>query len=207
MRNLHLGEHVGNSRVWVGLGVEHQSSNSSGKDEERGSSGDDTDGPLGQQGDDVDDSLLISVGEVVVSGGHVSEGSGLVHLENSSVEVLAGSVELSAVSNILFSISFVVSVLVKEILKEDTVLLIEESESQSGLLGLNENLALVSGNPVIRNGSGSMGVFHLNEVRSIGLVSSFSGVSSRVGVTSGPLEVDVISDSGVEVLRDKVVLG
>jgi len=51
-----------------------------------------------------------------------------------------------------------------------------------------------------------MGVLHLDEVRSISLVSSFSGVSGGVGVASSPLEMDVISDSGVEVLGNEVVL-
>jgi len=137
----------------VRLGVEHQTSNSSSDDEERSSSSNDSDGPLRQQGDDVDDSLLISVREVVVSGGHVSEGSGLVHLENSSVEVLASSVELSAVSNVLFGVSFVVSVGGKEIGHENAVLLVKEGESQSGGFGLNEDLSLVRGDPVIGGGS------------------------------------------------------
>lgn len=46
---------------------------------------------------------MISVGEVVVSGGHVVEDSSLVHLENSSIEVWFSSVQQSAVGNILFS--------------------------------------------------------------------------------------------------------
>lgn len=103
-------------------GVEHQTGNDSGDDEGDGSNDNDGDGPCWQQGDNVDLSPLVSVGEVVVSAGHVVEGSSLVHLENSSIEVLAGGIQKSTVSDILFTdLSWVSS----------TVGLVEHGKSKS----------------------------------------------------------------------------
>jgi len=46
----------------------------------------------------------------------------------------------------------------------------------------------------------------LDDIGSVSLISSLSCISSGVGVTSGPLEVDVISLSHRQVIGDEVVL-
>jgi len=191
----------------VALSVEHSSSDSSSSSEEDRSSDNDSDGPVRKKRDDVDDTLLISVREVVVSSVHVVEGSSLVHLEDSSVEVLAGSIELSAVSNISFSVSGVVSVGGEDLSSSEAVLLIEGGESNSGGGILEEDLRGIRVDPSIGDGISVVRSLNLNHVRSVSLISSFSSISGGVSVASGPLEVDVISNSSVQVLRDKVVLG
>jgi len=45
----------------------------------------------------------------------------------------------------------------------------------------------------------------LNDVASVSLVSSFSSISGWVLIASSPLEVNVISNSGVEIRWDEVV--
>jgi len=145
----------------------------------------------------------------VVSSAHVEESSSLVHLENSSVEVVGGGIELSAVSDIFLSVSFVVSVGGEELSdgKASAGILIESGHSNSGVGILEHNLLGVRRNPGIGDGLGIVGVNDLNKVGSISSIGSLSGVSSGVSVAASPLEVDVISDSGIEVLRDKIVLG
>jgi len=44
----------------------------------------------------------------VVSGVHVVVGSGVIHLDQTSVEVLRGSVQFSAVSDVILGISGIV---------------------------------------------------------------------------------------------------
>jgi len=48
-------------------------------------------------------------------------------------------------------------------------------------------------------------VSNLNPVASISSVSSFSGVTSGVGVASSPLEVNIVSNSSVQIRWDKIV--
>jgi len=52
-----------------------------------------------------------------------------------------------------------------------------------------------------------MGVDHLDDVGSIGLSGTFTSISGRVLVTSCPLEVDVVTESDVEILWNEVVFG
>jgi len=137
---LELGEQVSNSRVRVSLSVEHETSDSSSSDEKNGSGNDQRDSPCGEERDDVDGSLLITVGEVVVTSVHEVERSSSVHLENSSVEVLRSSVELSAVLNIFFGVSSVVSVGGEELSSSEAVGLIEGGELNSSRGGLDEDL-------------------------------------------------------------------
>jgi len=96
--------------MWILLGVEHSKSNSNGEESQDGTSDNDSDSPVRQQRNDVDNSLLVSVGEVVVSGVHVMVGSGVIHLNQTSVEIWRSSIQFSAVSLIVFSISCIVTV-------------------------------------------------------------------------------------------------
>jgi len=100
----------------VRFGIESSSSNTSGSQEQNGSGDNNTDGPIGQHVEDKDNGLLSSVGEVVVSGGHVVESNllagGLVHSDGSSIEVRSlGSIELHAVLRIGLGITGIVCVL------------------------------------------------------------------------------------------------
>jgi len=206
MLDLHLGEDVGNCGVRVRLGVEHHEGNSSSSNEENGSNDDNSNSPGWQQGINVDNSLLISVREVVVSGVHVMESSGEVHLDNSSIESLVSSIQLSAVSRVSFSISLVFSSSLELSLSLASLLVkVLESESKVGIL--QEDSLGVRLGPCLGNWDGVPCVVDLGNVGSIGLGSSFSGVTSGVLVASSPLEVNVISESDVKVLRNKVVLG
>jgi len=139
-QHLELGEEVSNSRVRVSLSVEHSSGNSSSSNKEDRSGNNHTDSPVRQERDDVDGPLLISVREVVVSSVHEVESSSSVHLENSSIEILAGGIELSAVLNILLSVSSVVSVGGKDLSSSKAVLLIEGRKSDSSGRVLKEDL-------------------------------------------------------------------
>jgi hypothetical protein len=183
--------------VRVVLGVEHSEGNSSSSNEESSSGKDDSESPAWQQRKDGKGSLLISVGEVVVSGGHVVEDSGLVHLEDSSIEVLRSSVQQSAVSNILF---------VGVLWVSSAVGLVEEGKSKSSSSifeqWLESSVELSIGNWVVVGFR-----VDLNEVRSIGLIGSFSCISSWVGITSGPLEVDIVSNSDGQELGNIIVFG
>jgi len=177
------------------LSVEHHEGNSSSTNEEGSSGKDNTKSPFRQQRKDGKRSLLVTVGEVVVSGGHVVEDSGLVHFENSSIEVWLSSIQQSAVGNILF----------RDILWVGSAVgLVEggKSESDVGIFEqwLESFLVLVIGNWDVvgfRN--------DLDHVGSVSSVGSFSSISSWVGVASGPLEVNIISDSEGQELRSKVV--
>jgi hypothetical protein len=204
-RSLDLGEQVGNTRVGVRLGIEHQTSNSSRSNEEGSSSGDHSNSPVRQQGVDVQETLLISVGEVVVSGGHVGEGSSQVELDQTSIKVLAGSVELHAVLDILLFLVLVSTVLGQELLVGEAVSLSQHGHSQSEGLGLEHSGVVLQ--PVVRSGLGVSQVGGLDDVGSVSLVSSLTSVTSGVGVATGPLEVDVVTDTGVQDGGDEVVLG
>jgi len=129
---LHLGEKVGNSRVRVRFGVEHQTSHNSGKSEQNGSSDNNSDGPWWQQRDNVDDSLLISVGEFVSSSGHVGESSSLVQLVKTSVEVVGSrSIQDGTVLRIFFSISGVSTILSQNGSVLEAIGLIDPGKSKS----------------------------------------------------------------------------
>jgi len=104
----------------VGLGIESSSCNTSSSQEQNGSSDNNTNGPVRQYIENKDNGLLSSVGEVVVSGGHVVESNlfsrSLVHSDGSSIEVRSlGSIELHAVLNISLGIVGVVIVLLQQV--------------------------------------------------------------------------------------------
>jgi len=103
--------------VWVRLGIDHSSSKTSRDDEETSSNGHDDGSPGWEEWVDVHDSSLSSVGEVVVSGAHVVERSSLVHSDETSVKVSAGSVELHAVLQVSFDGIVVVVVLLSQVVQ------------------------------------------------------------------------------------------
>jgi hypothetical protein len=202
---LDLGEQVSNSRVRVRFGIEHQTSNSSRSNEESSSGRYDTDGPVGEERNDVELSLLISVREVVVSGRHVVEVSSLVELDQTSIEVLAGRVELHAVLNVLFYVVLVVVVLGQEFFVGKAIGLSEHGHVQSEFLGLEHSS--VFGDPLVGGGVRSSVILDLDDVGSVGLIGTFSGVSGGVSVASSPLEVDIISNTSIQQSGGEVVFG
>jgi len=148
---------------------------------------------------------LSSVGKVVVSGVHVVEGSGGVHSDQTSIKVWGSSIELHAVLLVLLNSSGVVVVLGEELGHGEASSLSDHGKVQSEFGGIEQwGVGL---QPFSGGGHRCFEVDDLNHVGSISSVSSFSGISSRVGVTSGPLEVDVISDSAFEDVGHEVVFG
>lgn len=191
----------------VRLGIEHCSSNGSRSNADSSSDSNNNDTPERDDSVNKEHSLLVTVGEVVVSGGDVEEFSSSVHLEQSSVKVLRGSVELHAVLRILFGLVGVVVVLGQQLFLGQAVGLSQISKEDSGFEGIEHGADFArsfSQVGVIHRVRGSKAL-DLDNVGSIGLVSSFSGISSGVGVTSGPLEVDKVSNSDVEIIGNKVV--
>jgi len=115
INNLDLAEGVGNARVWVRSGIKHQTSDDSRENESNTSNDEDSNSPVWQQWVNVDLSSLGSVGEVVVSGRHVVESSSLVHLDETSIEVGRGGVELHAVLDVSLDVVLVVGVLGQQV--------------------------------------------------------------------------------------------
>jgi len=147
---------------------------------------------------------LSSVGEVVVSGVHVVEGSSGVHLDQTSIEVWASSVELHAVGSVLLNSGGIVVVGGQQFLHGLASSLSKHGEVESEFGGIEQGGVGVQ--PFSGGGERRFQIGDLDHVGSIGLISSFSGVSSGVGVTSGPLEVNVISRSDREISGDEIVL-
>jgi hypothetical protein len=200
---LELGEQVSNSRVRVRLGIEHQASNSSRSNKEGSTNGYKSNSPRRQQGINVQESLLISVREGVVSGGHVGEGSSQVHLSQTSIEVWFSSIQFHAVLYISLDSVCVTVVLGQEFFVGKAVSLSEHGHSQSESLRL-EQWSVVS-NPVVISGLRVGQRVGLDDVGSVGLVSTFTSITSGVSITSSPLEVNVISNSGVQDGRSEIV--
>jgi hypothetical protein len=128
--------------VWVVLGVEHHDGNSGGSSEQSSSSNDNTESPVWQQGKDGNGSLLVTVGEVVVSGGHKVEGSSSVHSDNSSIEISVSSVQFSAISDIIVLVS-------SDLRSWEAVSLVEMGHSESQFWGIEQNFLWVVKNPLV----------------------------------------------------------
>jgi len=187
----------------VRLGIEHQTSNTSRSNEEGSSSRNDGNSPRRQQRNDVELSLLISVREGVVSGGHVVERSSQVELDQTSIKVWFSSIELHAVLDISLGISFISSVLGQQFFVGKAISLSQHGHSQSQSLRLEHGS--VRRDPSISSGLGGSVVLNLDDVASVSLVSSFSGITSGVGITTSPLEVNVVTNSGVQESGDEIV--
>jgi len=190
----------------VRLGIEHGSGNSGSSDKEDRSSDNDGNSPCWEERSNMKGSLLISVGEVVVSGVHVIVVTSYIGFNETSIEVVRGSIELHAISNVLLGSILVIVVSSQELSLVEATNLVEHGHSDSESWVSEEDLSRVGSDPSISNWIGGRFLRNLNKVRSISSISSFSCISSWVGITTGPLEVDVISDSGVEILGNKIVL-
>jgi len=83
--------------------------------------------------------------------------------------------------------------------------LIQEGHSLSESDIFKEGGVLVD--PGLRGGSVGVHGGNLDDVRTVSLVGSFSSITSRVSITSGPLEVDIVSYSNIQLLWGKVVFG
>jgi len=190
----------------VRLGIEGCSSKTSSCKEQNSTSHNNTNSPVREKVKDVDLTLLSSVGEVVVTRAHVIVWSLLtsrdVHSDGTTIKVLGGSIELHAVLNILFEVVFVVTVLGEQFFVGQAVLLIQEGHSLSEVSS-KEGLVLLQ--PLIRSWDVGSHILDLDNVASVGLISTFTSVTCWVGITTGPLEVDVISNTDSQIIRNKVV--
>jgi len=187
------------------LGIEHSSGQTTRSQEETSTDANNHGRPNGKERSDHKLSLLSSVGEVVVSGAHVPEGSSLVHSDESSVEVGRSSVELHAVAGIRLDGVLVVVVLLLQISKREAICLSQHAHPCSELRGLKERSVL--GEPSISGGDRGIKVRDLDHVASIGSLSSFSCISSWVSIASSPLEVDIISSTSDKESGDEVIFG
>jgi hypothetical protein len=176
------------------VGKEDSSSNHGRTSKEDGSDDDDGNSPSGQKVGDDDDSLLVSVGEVVISRRHEALHSGGVLLVQSSVKVGGSSVELLAVLYVLL----IVGVGIAVDLVQSGERVSQRGRIEEGRVSSVDELSVLEGGRGV--------VFDLDDVGSIGLVLSFSGISCGVVVASHPLEVDVISLSHFQVVGDEIVL-
>jgi len=189
----------------VRLGIEHGSSETSRSQEESSSNTNDNSSPDRKKSADHNLSLLSSVGEVVVSGAHEVEGSGLVHSNETSIEVLRSSVKLHAIAWISVDGILVIVVLLLQIGKREAIGLSKHAHPLSEFLGLKERGVIHD--PSISSGHGGIKVRDLDHIASISPLSSFSCISSWVSITTSPLEVDVISGSSNKESWYKVVFG
>lgn len=187
------------TRVWIALGVEDHSTDDRGTKEESSTGNDETDGPVWDEGVDVDDTLVTTVGEVVVTGGHVEELSGVVHLDETGVETLGGGVEFLAVVDVL--------VTVLELRVWQATGLSEVGEVFAGFDVTEQQFVWVGRDPIVGDWFRVGEVFHLHDVGTVGSGGTFSCISCWVGVTSGPLEVDVVTLSEEQELWCEFVFG
>jgi len=144
---------------------------------------------------------LSSVGEVIVSGGHVMEGVGDVHLDETAVEVRLSGIQFETVLHVLFG---VVTVGVQSGLGL-AIGLIQPGHSHSETSLFEEEI--VGTQPRVGGGDIARDIGQLNHIGSIGLVGTLTGISSRICVTTSPLEVDVIPNKDGKCFRDKIIFG
>jgi hypothetical protein len=189
----------------VRLGIEHQECNNGRGDCKDSSKNYNDNGPHWEQWVDVDGSLLSSVTEVVVSGAHVEECSGNIHLHQTTIVVGGSGIELHAVLRIGVNSVCIIGVSGHELLIGEAVDLIQHGHSESESLILEQRS--VGADPSVGGGSVRSESLDLDHIVSVSSVDSFSGISSWIGITSGPLEVDVISDSSFKNFRSEVVFG
>jgi len=203
--SLDLGEHVGNARVRVRLGIEHGTSNTSASEEEHGTSHHEANSPWRQQRRDSNHGLLSSVAEVVVSGAHVIESASLVHSDQTTIKVWSwGSIQFHAVLLVRLGIVGVVVVLGQQLSLREAASLIQEGHVLSQPLRFEQRS--VVGQPGIGGWVRLTQTSNLDDVRSVGLIGTLTSVACRIGVAASPLEVDVVAGVDVKVLRSNVVL-
>jgi len=177
----------------VEFGIENSSSNCGRGGKEDRSNYNNGNSPSGKEVRYTDDSLLVSVGEVVVSGGHEVFDSSGVLLVKSSIKISGCCIEFLAVLVVILVVGIGV-----------TVDLVQSSERVSQRWRIEEGrISSVHELRVFEGGRSIIG--DLNDVASVGLVLSFSSISSGVVIATHPLEVDVISLSDFQVVGNKVI--
>lgn len=133
------------------------------------------------------------------------EVSSAVHLDETSIEVGLGSIELHAVLDILFEVVVNSSVLGEKFLVSQAVGLVKVGEAESNFVIVEEPLGVeVIG---VQHGGGVSKRADLDDVGSVGGGGSFSVVVSGVGVATSPLEVYPISSAESQMSGDEVVFG
>lgn len=144
-------------------------------------------------------SFLTSVGEVVVSGVHVTPFTSFVHAEDASIKVSGSSIQFHAVLDILFDGVVVVSILIHEFLVSQTVGLVDHRHASLSFIVIKHWVfrAII--------GEIAGGIDDLSDVGTISFISSLSLIVGGVGVTAGPLEVHIITHHSVKALRHKVI--
>ena len=139
---------------------------------------------------DSDGALLGSVGEVVVTGGHEVVGAYFVQLDESSSESGGGgSIEDQAVAGILLNCCLVVVVGCEKLLVGQAVLLVNvgHTETDSGVLEEHVGGGL---DLLLSQGVDDLHVFNLDDVATVSGGLSLTSISSWIGVTTSPLNVD-----------------
>lgn len=186
-------------------GIEVGSTNSSTDSTNDGENNDDSNhSGRGGLSIDGDHTLLSSVGEVGVTRRHVVVGSSLVETNNTSIEVGSSSVEFSAVGLIVVDVILVVVVLRQELFNSGAVGLSNEGHVVREIGCLEE---LVSGiELLLSHGQVAVEARGLDDVGSISSWNTLSGVVLGVVVRTSPLEVNVVTLSGDEVVGNVVVL-
>jgi len=129
------------------------------------------------------------------------EGVRDVHLDQTAVEVWLSGIEFETVLDVVFGI---VTVGIQSGLGL-AIGLIQPGHSHSQSLVFKE--IIVGTQP--RVGGGNIGGYigQLNHIGSICLVGTFTSISSRICVTTSPLEVDVIANKDGKGFRDEIILG
>jgi len=201
---LKLGKGLSNNRVRVSLSVKHGSSNHCREGSSNSSNDDQDKGPGGEEGLDDQNSLLTSVGKVVISGRHEIILSGGVDDVDTHVNISRTSVQLGAVSGIGVDVS-------STNLRKESGIIFTVGLSSEGKVGsicrVGEHSGRAGTSDVrVKARNRVRQVTDLNNVRSICSSSTFSSISSRVSVAASPLEVDVISSSEGEIVRLEVIL-
>jgi len=187
----------------VRFSVQHESGNSASHNECSCSNDNQGQGPGGQQGLHNKHTFLSSVGEIVISGVHVVESSSVVHLDQTSIEVLVCFVQLVTVVSGSVDICLVATILSQQLSHGLAIGLSNGRKPESQTCSVEERG--VGGQPGFWGWGVGIERNHLNHVGSVSLVSSFSSVSSGVGITTSPLKVDIISSSDGQIVGSEII--
>lgn len=200
----------------MGLGIPDTTTDDGSTDETGSSDGDTGEGNGRKKLSDLEGHLLRAVGEVVVTSRHEVEGTSGTGANNTSVVKGLGLVEVVAVLAVLLVVVVVVirrgiGLAAVGIISSLTsvsadagLVLVGQLEGMGGL----ENLHVLNAVRVV-GASISEGILLVedgNQVGTILLVTSISGLVGGVVVGSSPLEVDVVSTGDLEVVGSEIVL-
>lgn len=188
-----------NCGVGVLLSVNEETNHSNSNETNATKDNSDNDGVAGSLllGGNNEHTLLGAVGEVVVTGGLVVEGTSAIHLDQTSIEIGAlGTIELRAILCIVVIVGVGIRVAIGGIL-------INVGHASAECLAvkhvlLNSFIAGTKGDVRVKVGN-------LHDVRTISSSKTLSGVAIRIGVASSPLEVNVVSFFNVESVRSEII--